>query len=92
MPVEPLIVIANEFFDALPIEQHIYDNGSWRRRLVSLNEAGELAFSMGRLALPPIELIPAEAPRQSDILEHRPPLPRSSRNSVAARSRRPSRC
>ena len=72
MPVEPLIVIANEFFDALPVEQHIYDNGSWRRRLVALNEAGELAFSVGRLALPPIELIPAESPRQSDILEHRP--------------------
>ncbi len=72
VPGQPLIVIANEFFDALPIEQHVYDNGSWRRRVISLDEAGDLAFSIGRLALPPIELIPAEAPRQSDILEHRP--------------------
>jgi NADH dehydrogenase [ubiquinone] 1 alpha subcomplex assembly factor 7 len=72
VPGEPLIVIANEFFDALPVEQHIYDNGSWRRRLVSLDEAGRLSFSAGRLALPPVELIPPEAPRDSDILEHRP--------------------
>ena len=31
-----------------------------------------LSFSTGRLALPPVELIPAEAPREGDILEHRP--------------------
>jgi NADH dehydrogenase [ubiquinone] 1 alpha subcomplex assembly factor 7 len=72
VPGEPLIVIANEFFDALPVEQHIYDSGSWRRRVVSLNEAGRLAFSTGRLALPPVELIPLEPPREGDILEHRP--------------------
>jgi NADH dehydrogenase [ubiquinone] 1 alpha subcomplex assembly factor 7 len=72
VPGEPLIVIANEFFDALPVEQHIYDNGSWRRRVVSLNEAGKLSFSTGRLALPPVELIPLGAPREGDILEHRP--------------------
>ena len=72
VPGEPLIVIANEFFDALPVEQHIYNGGSWRRRVVSLNEAGRLAFSVGRLALPPMELMPAEAPREGDILEHRP--------------------
>ena len=72
VPGEPLIVIANEFFDALPVEQHIYDSGSWRRRVVSLDEAGRLVFSTGRLALPPVELMPAEAPREGDILEHRP--------------------
>ena len=72
VPGEPLIVIANEFFDALPVEQHIYESGSWRRRVVSLNEAGRLSFSTGRLALPPVELIPLEAPREGDILEHRP--------------------
>jgi NADH dehydrogenase [ubiquinone] 1 alpha subcomplex assembly factor 7 len=72
VPDEPLIVIANEFFDALPVEQHIYESGSWRRRLVSLDAAGGLAFSTGRLALPPVELIPGESPREGDILEHRP--------------------
>jgi NADH dehydrogenase [ubiquinone] 1 alpha subcomplex assembly factor 7 len=72
VPGEPLIVIANEFFDALPVEQHIYHGGGWRRRVVSLDEAGRLSFSKGRLALPPVELIPPEAPREGDILEHRP--------------------
>ena len=72
LPGEPLIVIANEFFDALPVEQHVYASGGWRRRLVSLDAAGAISFSTGRLALPPIELIPPEAPREGDILEHRP--------------------
>lgn len=72
VPHEPLIVIANEFFDALPVEQHIFENGSWHRRVVVLNGKGHPAFSAGRLAVPPVELMPAEPPREGDILEHRP--------------------
>jgi NADH dehydrogenase [ubiquinone] 1 alpha subcomplex assembly factor 7 len=72
VPAAPLIVIANEFFDALPVEQHIYESGSWRRRMVSLDDAGQPSFTSGRLALPPVDLMPAEPPREGDILEHRP--------------------
>ncbi|WP_088348537.1 MULTISPECIES: SAM-dependent methyltransferase [Rhodomicrobium] len=72
VPHEPLIVIANEFFDALPVEQHVFEKGSWHRRVVSLNAAGRPAFSTGRLAVPPVELMPPEPPREGDILEHRP--------------------
>jgi NADH dehydrogenase [ubiquinone] 1 alpha subcomplex assembly factor 7 len=72
VPEAPLIIIANEFFDALPIEQHIFHHGSWHRRQVMLDEAGALSFAPGRLALPPVELLPPREPREGDILEYRP--------------------
>lgn len=72
VPEAPLIIIANEFFDALPIEQHVFESGSWHKRLVRLDEAGGLSFAAGRLALPPVELLPAREPREGDIVEHRP--------------------
>lgn len=74
LPKRPAIIIANEFFDALPVEQHIYQEGSWHRRMVTLNAAGEPVFAVGRLALPPVELMPADPPREGDILECRPGL------------------
>ncbi len=72
LPQEPLILIANEFFDAIPVEQHIYEGGSWHKRIVALNSSGKIEFSKGRLALPPVELLPARIPNEGDILEHRP--------------------
>ncbi len=71
VPDGPLIVIANEFFDAIPVEQHIYDDG-WHRRMVELDGSGRLSFAIGRLALPPAELLPSSPPHDGDILEHRP--------------------
>ena len=72
IPQAPLIVVANEFFDALPIEQHIYEGGSWYRRVVRLNGSGRPSFAIGRLSVPPPELLPCKEPREGDILEHRP--------------------
>ncbi|NJM35648.1 MAG: class I SAM-dependent methyltransferase, partial [Rhodomicrobium sp.] len=72
VPRAPLIVIANEFFDALPVEQHIYTDGSWYRRMIALNGTDAPSFAVGRLALPPVELLPVNPPRDGDILEHRP--------------------
>lgn len=74
VPAAPAIVIANEFFDALPVEQHIFTGGEWRRRMVALNERGEVGFTAGRLAPPPVELIPAAPPCEGDILEWRPSI------------------
>ncbi|GLS20536.1 ATP synthase subunit beta [Labrys miyagiensis] len=45
LPDQPLIVIANEFFDALPIHQLVYQGGRWHERLVGLRD-GELAFGL----------------------------------------------
>jgi SAM-dependent MidA family methyltransferase len=42
---QPLLLVANEFFDALPIRQFIRDEAGWRERVVGL-EAGALAFGL----------------------------------------------
>ncbi len=45
VPPAPLIVIANEFFDALPIQQYVFTEGGWRRRCVGIDtETQRLSF------------------------------------------------
>ena len=33
----PLMIVANEFFDALPVEQFVLNNGGWRHHMVARN-------------------------------------------------------
>jgi NADH dehydrogenase [ubiquinone] 1 alpha subcomplex assembly factor 7 len=47
LPEGPLIVIANEFLDALPIHQLVRTEAGWRERVVTLDESGSgLAFAV----------------------------------------------
>ena len=46
LPEGPMLVIANEFFDALPVRQHIRTPRGWCERLVGLAETGSLAFGL----------------------------------------------
>lgn len=43
----PAIVVANEFLDALPLDQFVMTGQGWRERLVGLDAAGGLAFGLG---------------------------------------------
>ncbi len=45
LPDQPLYLIANEFFDALPIRQFLRDGGNWRERQVGL-EGEALIFGL----------------------------------------------
>ncbi|MGP9819111.1 class I SAM-dependent methyltransferase [Salinarimonas sp. NSM] len=54
VPDLPLIALANEFFDALPVRQMVRDRGAWRERLVGLDDAGALAFGLSPEADPSI--------------------------------------
>ncbi|WP_029031754.1 class I SAM-dependent methyltransferase [Salinarimonas rosea] len=54
VPDLPLIALANEFFDALPVRQMVRDRGTWRERLVGLDAAGALAFGLAPDADPSI--------------------------------------
>ena len=45
LPEQPLFLMANEFFDALPIHQFQFDGTAWRERLVGLQD-GRLAFGL----------------------------------------------
>jgi len=46
VPCGPIIVIANEFFDALPIRQFIQTKAGWCERLVALNSNGRFEFTV----------------------------------------------
>lgn len=47
VPEGPILLVANEFFDALPIRQFVRTDGAWRERVVGLGEDGRLAFGLG---------------------------------------------
>ncbi|MEO0939092.1 MAG: SAM-dependent methyltransferase [Pseudomonadota bacterium] len=63
LPDQTLFVIANEFFDALPIRQFLRDGGTWRERMIGL-DGDRLAFGLG-----PAQPQPALAHRLSDTKE-----------------------
>ncbi len=59
LPEAPLLVIANEFFDALPARQFVRTARGWCERRVGLGEDGALAFGLDP---EPDPQIAAEAP------------------------------
>ncbi|MEM7547026.1 MAG: SAM-dependent methyltransferase [Pseudomonadota bacterium] len=51
LPDAPLFLLANEFFDALPIRQYHRQRGAWWERVVGIEE-DKLTFGLQRSALP----------------------------------------
>ena len=45
LSLEPQIIIANEFFDALPINQYVRSNKGWHEKKIAIKN-GELCFSL----------------------------------------------
>jgi NADH dehydrogenase [ubiquinone] 1 alpha subcomplex assembly factor 7 len=46
VPAGPAIVVANEFFDALPVRQYLRTERGWCERLVGLGDDGGLTFGL----------------------------------------------
>jgi NADH dehydrogenase [ubiquinone] 1 alpha subcomplex assembly factor 7 len=72
VPEGPLMVIANEFFDALPVRQFERSRGDWRERLVGLDGDG-FCFVLS----PPLKSPPPLPPglgslRNGDVVEVSP--------------------
>ncbi|CAA7612277.1 conserved hypothetical protein [Candidatus Terasakiella magnetica] len=62
LPPGPLLLVANELFDALPIRQLEKHGSAWHERMVGLSDAGSLDFVTGpEVPAPPL----AEAVRQA---------------------------
>jgi SAM-dependent MidA family methyltransferase len=53
----PLILVANEFFDALPVHQYARTAEGWAERMVGLGPSGELTF--GLMPMGPPRNLPA---------------------------------
>lgn len=68
LPDLPLFLVANEFFDALPIRQFIREGGAWRERLVGI-EGDSLTFGLGALAEQPALSARLEDTKEGDLVE-----------------------
>ena len=60
VPVGPILVVANEFFDALPIRQYVKSAEGWRERCIGLAGDGQ-RFAFADVPCPPPDLPPALA-------------------------------
>ena len=69
IPAGPAIVIANEFFDALPVRQVLRESDGWRERAVTLHD-GAFAFTASAPAAPPA--LPPDGVAPGDIVEISP--------------------
>lgn len=65
LPEGPALIIANEFFDALPVRHFVKTDRGWCERLVGLAEDGGFRFG---LAAEPEDLIKVDAP-EGAVLE-----------------------
>jgi NADH dehydrogenase [ubiquinone] 1 alpha subcomplex assembly factor 7 len=68
-PQGPLIVIANEFVDALPVRQIVRHEGVWRERCVTIGGDGSFVFCGGA---PVGDAVPLAGGNDSAIIETRP--------------------
>ncbi len=85
VPDGPLLLVANEFLDALPIRQLVRGGAHWAERMVATNEGGGLVFADGpespavSLLVPPgqrdatpgaiVEICPAAATLAAGLAE-----------------------
>ncbi|NUH65809.1 SAM-dependent methyltransferase [Sulfitobacter sp. S0837] len=75
LPDAPLFLVANEFFDALPIRQFIRQGAGWAERLVGATD-GALAFGLGPVAPQPALDHRLEDTRDGDLVELCPLAPK----------------
>jgi SAM-dependent MidA family methyltransferase len=51
VPAGPIIVVANEFIDALPVHQAVKRATGWHQRVIELTSSGRLQFGLARETL-----------------------------------------
>lgn len=74
LPAGPLFLVANEFFDALPVRQFIKDGNGWRERMVGVSDD---AFVFGLSAKAPLAMLEHRLAdtKDGDLVEYCPALP-----------------
>jgi NADH dehydrogenase [ubiquinone] 1 alpha subcomplex assembly factor 7 len=65
VPAGPIIIIANEFVDALPVHQAVKQTDGWHERVVAISADGELVLGAARDALPHFDATLPRELRQS---------------------------
>jgi NADH dehydrogenase [ubiquinone] 1 alpha subcomplex assembly factor 7 len=67
VPPGPIIVLANEFFDALPVRQAIKHFNGWYERMVLIDDAGHLAYGISNEQVPLFEHLLPEKLRDAPV-------------------------
>ena len=57
IPEGPAIILANEYFDVLPIHQAVRRESGWHERVVELDDAGKLIFGAAPEPIPRFEVL-----------------------------------
>ncbi|TPK71403.1 class I SAM-dependent methyltransferase [Mesorhizobium sp. B2-4-15] len=60
LPRQPLLIVGNELFDAVPIRQFVRAGAGWRERMIGLDDENNLCFFAGAGSVDPA-LLPADA-------------------------------
>ena len=83
IPEGPAIVIANEFFDALPIRQFQWTDKRWTERMVGLGADGRLTFGLA-----PVEQRAAGVPLPDGTIVEASPAGKAAMTTIAERLKR----
>lgn len=70
LPQQPLFLVANEFFDALPLRQFIRTGAMWSERRVGLDDDQNLAFGLGAPTAQPALAHRIDDTREGDLVEY----------------------
>jgi len=57
IPEGPAIILANEYFDVLPIHQAVRRESGWHERVVEIDDTGKLIFSAAPEPIPRFEVL-----------------------------------
>ena len=74
VPKGPAIIVANEFFDALPVSQAVKTDRGWHERRIEIDSSGDLAFTIAPEPIPFFQTLlplPLRTARAGAIFEWR---------------------
>jgi len=57
VPDGPAVILANEYFDVLPIHQAVKRDDGWHDRVIEIGDAGELVFGVAADPIPRFEVL-----------------------------------
>ncbi|HEY4125935.1 MAG TPA: SAM-dependent methyltransferase [Rhizomicrobium sp.] len=79
----PLFLLANEFFDALPIRQYVKTEQGWHERMVTAT-GGDLAFALSPIAVPGLPIPESRGPADAGAVFETSPASTALAEEIAA--------
>jgi SAM-dependent MidA family methyltransferase len=67
VPEGPAVVLANEYFDVLPIHQAVKRDGGWHERVIEISDGGDLVFGVAADPIPRFEVLLPELVRMAPV-------------------------